>query len=207
MTAKVIPFNPLDKINLGASVGDALLKSPTHPLGTVPKFLGAGVYAIYYCGDFPAYKAIAELNQDRANPSMPIYVGKAIPEGGRKGASLDETTSTNALGKRLGEHAKSIQQATNLNLDDFVCRYLVVDDIWIPLGENLMIAKYSPLWNSLIDGFGNHDPGSGRHKGLVPRWDVLHPGRGWATKLQPRAETAEKISQDVIEHLRSKLTR
>ena len=46
-------------------------------------------------------------------------------------------------------------------------------------------------------GFGNHDPGSGRYKGLRPRWDVLHPGRAWADKCQPREETQEHIARDV----------
>ena len=41
------------------------------------------------------------------------------------------------LFKRLMEHARSIDQAENLNLEDFYCRFLVVDDIWIPLGESV----------------------------------------------------------------------
>jgi hypothetical protein len=38
------------------------------------------------------------------------------------------------LYKRLKEHRNSIEAAENLNIDDFYCRFLVVDDIWIPLG-------------------------------------------------------------------------
>jgi hypothetical protein len=72
----------------------------------------------------------------------------------------------------------------NLKLSDFFCRYLAVDDIWIPLGENLLIETFSPIWNKLIDGFGNHDPGKGRHQGKIPAWDVIHPGRVWARRLQ-----------------------
>jgi len=80
-------------------------------------------------------------------------------------------------------------------------RFLVVDDIWIPLGESLLIAKFTPIWNTLIDGFGNHDPGRGRYEGMRPRWDVLHPGRAWAEKCQPRKETAEQITREVRAHL------
>jgi len=50
MTAEIIPFNPLDKTNLGASVADALLARPAMPLGELAEFQGAGVYAIYYGG-------------------------------------------------------------------------------------------------------------------------------------------------------------
>jgi hypothetical protein len=78
----------------------------------------------------------------------------------------------------------------------------VVDDIWIPLGEALVIAKFSPLWNNLIDGFGNHDPGKGRYAGLRPRWDTLHPGRKWAYKCQERSETLELIQREVMAHLK-----
>jgi len=48
----------------------------------------------------------------------------------------------------------------------------------------MLIEKYKPLWNTVLDGFGNHDPGSGRYKQQVSPWDVLHPGRSWAAKLQ-----------------------
>jgi hypothetical protein len=66
----------------------------------------------------------------------------------------------------------SLDQASNLEIDDFWCRFLVVDDIWIPLGESLLIQRHRPIWNSLIDGFGNHDLGSGRRKGARPNWDT-----------------------------------
>jgi hypothetical protein len=201
MSGEIIPFNPLDKRNLGASVAEALLASRAHPLGEVPDFRGAGLYAIYYRGDFGLYVPIAKRNRG-GKFRAPIYVGKAVPEGARKGGGLGASDTTRALSKRLGEHAKSIESAGNLGIDDFFCRFLVVDDIWIPLGESLLIARYAPVWNALIDGFGNHDPGSGRYQGLRPRWDVLHPGRAWALKCKEREETAEDIAREVETWLR-----
>lgn len=196
-----VPYNPLDKHNLGASVAEALLGRKLHPLGGLPSFHGAGIYAIYYTGRFPAYEQLSARNHGSPDgPTLPIYVGKAIPSGGRKGATIPDGTKTKALWTRLKEHAESVA-ATTLDLQDFQCRYLVVDDIWIPLGESLLIAKFTPVWNSLIDGFGNHDPGKGRYNGMRPRWDVLHPGRGWAEKCQPRSETAEQIARETINHL------
>ena len=200
MTSNVIPFNPLDKKNLGASVAEALLTKELHPLGDVPVFEGAGIYAIYYTGNFPAYQQISRLNRDEKF-LLPIYVGKAVPAGARRGANL-ELVAGKVLHKRLKEHAESIRAVENLRIEDFHCRFLVVDDIWIPLGESLIIARFTPVWNSLIDGFGNHNPGKGRHAGMRPRWDVLHPGRSWVANLAERPESATQIAQDAEIYLR-----
>lgn len=199
MTGNVIPFNPLDKKNLGASVAEALLTKEVHPLGKVPAFTGAGIYAIYYVGDFPAYRQVSRLNSEEKF-LLPIYVGKAVPKGARMGAGVEQVGSV--LQKRLKEHSDSIKAAENLNIEDLYCRFLVVDDIWIPLGESLIIARFTPVWNSLLDGFGNHNPGKGRHAGMRPRWDVLHPGRSWAMSLAERPETPEQIAGDAEVFLR-----
>ena len=200
MTEKnIVPFNPLDKQHLGESVGQAMLRQPVVPMNELTSFVGAGIYAIYYTGDCSAYSPLSERN--RVNGYVaPIYVGKAVPKGARKGGDL-EASPGRVLHSRIKQHCRSIDEAENLDLADFFCRYLVVDDIWIPLGESLIIANFSPIWNSLIDGFGNHDPGKGRHAGLRPRWDVLHPGRPWADRCKPRNETAEQISREARNYL------
>lgn len=171
-------------------------------LGSVGPILGAGVYVIYYDGDFPPYAPISQANSEH-EWQAPIYVGKAIPKGGRKGGLIDAAPGRD-LSKRLREHADSIAVAENLMLDHFWCRFLVVEDIWIPLGENLMISRFSPIWNTTVDGFGNHTPGEGRFKQKRSRWDVLHPGREWAARCHPRPESVENIISEVEEHLRSR---
>lgn len=170
------PYNPLAKLNLGRSVADALLQVPVSPLSQTRGLVGAGVYAIYYTGDFPPYAPIADKNRGNAF-AQPIYVGKAIPEGGRKGGLVHDAGKGQALRDRLRTHARSIQQVENIDLSDFHYRSLVVDDIWIPLGENMLIQQYMPIWNRVIDGFGNNKPGKGREGQLLSLWDVLHPGR------------------------------
>lgn len=85
----------------------------------------------------------------------------------------------------------------NPQINDFQCRYLAIDDIWIPLGETLLIAHFRPVWNLYLEGFGNHDPGSGRYEGLRPMWDVLHPGRAWASKCRPRSESQTDLANGV----------
>ncbi len=195
------PFNPLDKANLGISVAQALLSRHPIALAKLEPFQGAGVYALYYTGSFKPYAKLSTQNRG-GRFSMPIYVGKAENKK-RKGKATGPTKSM-VLHRRLADHADSIKQAkTTLKIADFQCRYLVVDDIWVPLGETLLIATFSPVWNTLVDGFGNHDPGKGRHAGMRPRWDVLHPGRPWAERCQPRQESATQIATEVEEYLRS----
>jgi hypothetical protein len=196
---KLIPFNPLDKRNLGASVAEALLTSTVHELGRIQPFNGAGVYAIYYSGKFKPYAKLAARNRNDLFEA-PIYVGKAVPKGARHGGNL-EAAPGRVMFNRLKEHAESIRLTSNLFVDDFHCRFLVVDDIWIPLGETLIISRFVPIWNRVVDGFGNHDPGSGRAAGLRPRWDVLHPGRPWANKLRERSESQTDIAREAVQYL------
>lgn len=195
-------YNPLDKKSLGKSVADAMLESEVHSLGTMEPFFGAGIYAIYYTGDFEAYRPLSVNNRDNRF-TTPIYVGKAVPPGARKGNFGVNFEPGQALFKRLKEHAESIILADNLNIDDFFCRFLVVDDIWIPLGESLLIAKFSPVWNKLVDGFGNHDPGRGRYQQMRSKWDTLHSGRDWALKCADRNESACQIAQEVESYLKT----
>ncbi len=193
-------FNPLDRVELGRSVGRALLLSPCEPLPP-GRFEGAGIYAIYYQGGFDAYAQLA-----LPNCAWPIYVGKAMPPGARKGlVGLDASTGPK-LYQRLREHARSVGEAENLSGEDFRCRYLVVDDIWIPLAERLLIGHYRPLWNGVVDGFGIHAPG-GRPGGTTGRggqqkslWDTLHPGRAFAKGRSAR-QPASKVRRLVAEHL------
>lgn len=211
------PYNPLAMDNIAENIVTALLRTDPTPLDSMEsaKFAGAGIYALYYTGDFPAYQLVARANQDGAW-AQPIYVGKAIPEGGRKGTKkpavvteietqVKAPKTTTALRKRLAEHRGSVVAAENLDIADFACRWLVIEPIWIPLGETLLITRYAPVWNRLIDGFGNHDPGAGRRSGMVPRWDVLHPGRPWAPLFASRPETADHISTDASEYLRARI--
>lgn len=196
------PFNPLDKRNLGESVADAALHSDLHTLPPEP-FIGAGVYLLYYFGDNPIYSKLVNANQNGVR--YPIYVGKAVPAGARKGGLGLEVDHGLALYNRLKEHSESIEAAENLRVEDFKCRFLVVDDIWIPLAESLMIERFAPVWNRVLDGFGNHDPGKGRYSGKMPYWDCVHPGREWAKRLQPCASSREALEGRVTEYLAERL--
>ena len=160
--------------------------------GEIDDLKAAGVYAIYYTGPSEHYAPVAERNAGGAY-EWPIYVGKAIPKGGRKGGVGFDAERARALRDRLGKHARSISEAQNLELDDFAFRSLVVDDIWIPLGENVLIERFKPVWNLVIDGFGNNDPGAGRMAQKKSSWDVLHSGRRFAIGLTGGVKHPEEV--------------
>ncbi len=144
------PYDPLHYENLAKSVVQALLGGPDVALPPEP-FEGAGVYAIYYHGDFDGYRSLVE-----ASEVSPIYVGKAVPAGARKGGR-SPSPGRRELHHRLKEHSESIDQADNLRLEHFTCRYLVVVPVWITLAERFLVDHYQPVWNVAVDGFGNVD--------------------------------------------------
>jgi len=185
----VQPYDPLNYVNLARSVVTELMQRDEAPLPPEP-FEGAGVYAMYYHGSHEAYEPVV-----KADRPTPIYVGKALPAGARKGRV---SSKGRQLWRRLKEHADSIEAAENLRLADFGCRYLVVVPVWISLAERFLVEYYRPVWNVLIDGFGNHPPGRGRKDMKRPRWDIIHPGRAWAATLRA-AESRERITRRVRE--------
>ena len=186
-TTMAKPYDPLDYDNLARSVVTALLKLSPTALPPTKKFFGSGVYALYYTGSLPFYSHISS-----SDLHAPIYVGKAVPTGTRKGGRQVDSESSVELYRRLNDHAKSIEQAKNLALVEFQVRHLVVEPVWITLAEQFLISHFRPAWNTVIEGFGNHPPGSGRSAMRRPRWDIVHPGRPWAAKLKA-AETAEEV--------------
>lgn len=172
-------FDPLDYDNLAKSCVFELMQQPAYPLPLPLKFRGSGVYAIFYTGTIGSFSGYALL----ASPASdhPIYVGKAVPGGSRKGSKTPIAAIETPLHFRIAEHAASIRK-TSLQLGDFTCRFLVMKPVWITLAERFVITHHQPLWNVCIDGFGNHPPGKNRPQ-EVSWWDALHPGRPWAMKL------------------------
>lgn len=197
------PYNPLEKGNLAESIVRAILESPVKPLSETFRLSGAGVYVIYYAGRLKCYSPIAEKNRG-GKFSQPIYIGKAIPKGGRKGGlSEDASAKGTALRDRLGQHFASISEVADLEAADFHFQSLVVDDIWIPLGENILIEQYKPVWNRVMDGFGNKDPGQRRKEQYRSPWDVVHPGRRFAEKLGANPRSAEEILADLMSYFKT----
>ena len=191
-------FDPLDYQTIADTVVAALLDKPTKPLPPPERFPGAGVYILYYNGSFEPYSPVS-------GSETPIYTGRAIPSGSRRGpAALRQIEQTQAttLYKRLADHAQSIEAATNIELADFRCRYLVVKPIWIRIAEALLIHRFHPVWNALVDGFGLHDPGSTRYGQRKSDWDTLHPGRSWEPKMAT-GKPVEQVVEEIQNHFKS----
>lgn len=150
-------------------------QSPVQPLPPSGPFVGPGVYALYYTGPNVVYAPLVRANEGELR--FPIYIGKAVPEGSRIGYGAEEKTKK--LYSRLSEHARSIGSAADLRLQDFRCRFMIMEgataDLIVPV-EAELIRRFRPVWNG-IGGFGNHPVGKNRTQGDKAEWDLLHPGR------------------------------
>jgi hypothetical protein len=69
---------------------------------------------------------------------------------------------------------------------------------WFPLGESLLIRQFRPLWNVVVEGFGNNPTGGPREGQKRSPWDTLHPGRTGVGQA-----TEETIKRE--QHLREKI--
>ncbi len=173
--------------------------TPIQPIPPLEDFEGAGVYALYFIGKDGLYKRFHEIN--RLDYRQPIYVGKAVPRGWRQGRVVH--SSSHELCRRLCDHTKSIEAASNLEIRDFLCRFMILENSatnLIGTVEAALIRNYMPLWNCNVDGFGNHDPGSGRYNQERSDWDLLHPGRSWANRCAESSRSLEDILSGVRQY-------
>lgn len=188
-------FDPADPDTAGRLVAAALLAQPRVSLSLIPRTYGAGVYAIYYNGEYPAYLPISRTES-------PIYVGKADPASGSSKTPRDQGEK---LYGRLADHRKMIRTVAAyaiserivpaLNLDDFECRYLVTATNAQIFAERHLIGLFRPVWNretGVCWGISKHGDTEGRNNDRSP-WDVLHPGRKWA--MAEKLEDSRPISR------------
>jgi hypothetical protein len=177
-------FDPADLSTAGRLVAAALLAQPKTPLELVPRSYGAGVYAIYYNGDHPAYAPLA-------GSESPIYVGKADPD---VSSAKSPREQGERLFKRLADHRKAIRSVQDyalanglpspLRIKDFECRRLVTATNAQFLAERHLIDLFQPVWNSdtkICWGISMHGDTTGRNNDRPP-WHVLHPGAKWALR-------------------------
>jgi hypothetical protein len=175
---------------------DFFNQTPIQPLPPPEPFIGTGVYSLYYLGSYELYNTLARANISEC--TQPIYVGKAVPRGWRtaRGGAEEDATLT----QRLREHARGIKQCVDFVVSDFKCRFIILkgeESSMITIVEAALIKEYRPLWNTVVDGFGNHDPGSGRYDQAKSEWDILHPGRPWAKKLRGKSPDLEGIKAKI----------
>lgn len=167
-------FDPSNPSTVGQFIGLAMVAQDRFPLATVPAFYGSGVYALYYKGSYRNYQPIS-------GTETPIYVGKADPAAPSAKTPREQQQR---LWRRLRDHARSVRKAVStLSLDDFTCRFLVVQSGWQTPAEDYLIELFKPVWNDEINiafGVGKHGDDPGTRANLRSPWDTLHPGRPWA---------------------------
>lgn len=126
-----------------------------------------GVYALYYGGNEPLYNLLlaAPLHE------TPIYVGVTM----------------GSLHQRIQDHELSLKNA-GFEVSKFQCRILPTPIDLAKSAEDMLLGQYKPIWNTVLRGFGLHNPGVGRQAGKTSAWDRLHPGRPWVTTSRDELE-------------------
>lgn len=188
-------FDPSNPETMGRVIALAVVAQARRPLRDLSPFYGAGVYALYYRGTFPAYAPLRGAEH-------PIYVGKADPQ--HPGARTFHEQGTR-LHRRLNDHRKSIDASANLDIDDFEFRALVVQTGWQAAAEQYLISVFQPIWNSetgICYGIGKHGDNPKTRANTRSPWDTIHPGRDWAHRdaSMPDARPAERILSEVQAH-------
>ncbi|HQT89954.1 MAG TPA: Eco29kI family restriction endonuclease [Acidiphilium sp.] len=194
----------------------ALVAQDKVPLANIIPEYGAGVYALYYHGDHPAYAAVS-------GKETPLYVGKADPP---RTAVADVRSHGMTLSSRLLDHRRQVMTVANyaaqhieellgkgldgLRLEDFDCRKLACAPGVQLTAEARLINLFRPLWNSNFNvAYGISKHGDIQRKHPKSPWDVLHPGRAWATGLDengvpfPNQDTSESVMARIQAHLPS----
>lgn len=186
-------FNPFAPKVVGELIANTLLVQDRQGLteSVITRFYGAGVYALYYKGPFDAYRPISRREH-------PIYVGKSDP------AQLhaeNPKQQGQRLYRRLADHQGNLSDIESLRIEDFDCRFLVVHSAWVKPAEDYLIEHFHPVWNKemkICQGFGKHGDSSETRKNKRSPWDILHPGRGWATSELGR--TVDDVKQAISDH-------
>lgn len=185
-------FDPGNPRTVGFFVALAMSAQPRKPLKNLREFYGAGVYALYYKGDFPAYQPISASD-------TPIYVGMAV-HGSKE--HHDPSLMGTSLATRLAEHKKNIQRASEtLRVEDFDYRALVVQSGWEGPAETYLIRMFRPLWNKevkILQGFGKHGDSVTTRANKRSPWDTLHEGRDWASG---EGQTDKRSAQEILEQI------
>ncbi|MGE8114531.1 Eco29kI family restriction endonuclease [Pseudomonas sp. NPDC086566] len=188
-------FDPSDPITAGRIVALTLISQPLHELASIPNFYGAGIYALYYKGSFKPYCRLAGSDH-------PIYVGKADPS---NPSAKDAIAQGTKLSSRMNEHAKNIRKAkSTLDINDFKCRFLIVQSGFQKSAEDYLINFFKPIWNSetkICFGLGKHGDSTETRDNRRSPWDTMHPGRTWADKSERNQKSVEQITVEINQHL------
>jgi hypothetical protein len=161
-------FDPLSTERLIETICEMFERQPlTSMASEIPRFDGAGLYAIYYRGTSVAVYA------PLADTEIPIYAGQGASHNSATG---NATPSPRPVYLRLNAHRRSIDQG-GLETDEFWFRVLLMPHVHANLGEDGLRRLYRPVWNSVLTGFGSHEQGESTRRSKRSKWDTFHAGR------------------------------
>jgi Eco29kI restriction endonuclease len=176
-------FDPTNPDTTGRLVALALMAQERVPIERVARTYGSGVYAIYYMGDHPAYRAVSKTE-------TPIYVGKADPKQADARTSREQgpqlygrLADHRRMIRTVGAHAVENHLPDPLRIEDFECRRLVCATNAQLVAERHLIGTFKPVWNNEVGicwGISKHGDAAKTRANKRSPWDVMHPGRAWA---------------------------
>jgi Eco29kI restriction endonuclease len=193
MPVEYVPpfFDPLSTEQLANTICEMFERQPLVPLASeVPKFLGSGLYAIYYRG------TNVDLYKPLAGYQIPVYAGQGASSNSATGNKKKEA---DPVSRRLDDHRTSIIDG-HLPIAEFRFRALLMPDVHANLGENALRVGYQPVWNRILTGFGGHEQGQKTRTGAKSRWDTVHPGRKRSFGSEPHdpAELSHQVKDHIV---------
>lgn len=212
-----------DSLMYGVWAAISLLLMDKRPMSQLSnnRFMGSGIYAIYYKGKHPIYAKLSGTDH-------PIYIGKADPSDSSAKSPREQGKN---LHNRLREHARTILNArfvldknfkykkftkslmedycdlkyppVYIRISDFEYRYLSLSSGSQLIIEDSLIKLYKPIWNKeqgILKGFGKHGDNHETRSNNKSEWDILHPGRRWAAESKTKKST-QIIRRDLVKYL------
>ena len=177
--------NIWDELSIELTVLDQAIHEPRVPLpesgGRASPRPGPALYLVWYTGDLPMYRAVAD-------GCWPLYVGSAV-----------------SGSERLARHRRNTRPVRNLRggRDLWVLALPMLSRAAALYLEQLVIDRLQTVWNVkvLAGGFGSRGQGATRRAQVAPPWSRIHPGRvvGSGTPTVTTAFLRKRIE----EHLRA----
>jgi hypothetical protein len=164
---------------------DELEDRPLVPLKDVKPSRAAGAYLLYTIDIHGEYAVWALA-------ALPLYSGKCSD-----------------MADRLTRHTESITQATNLDINHFMVKFIELPEEFSHLScmfEAAMLRRYEPFWNGSLTGFGAKEVGGNRIDSKISDWDAKHPGRKNRGQ-SPNEKSPEELSETVAKAARGLATK
>nr|WP_242551482.1 Eco29kI family restriction endonuclease [Pseudomonas sp. Marseille-Q1929] len=91
----------------------------------------------------------------------------------------------------------------SLSIEDFECRFLIVQTGFQKSAKDYLIKFFTPIWNSetkICFGLGKHRDSSSTRANKRSPWDTLHPGREGANSSDQDQKPYEPILDQIANH-------